>query len=257
MTVAVLFARAGSVYLTMPGLDVYTEARDARRWRGGSCVIAHPMCRGWGRLRQFSHATEEERQHAVTAVWMIRASGGVLEHPEASGLWEYLGLPLPGRGPDYFGGYTIEIRQCDWGHPAEKLTWLYVVGCHVDDLPTIPPPRRSNGRYQAAARRTTHAEDRHEALARLDPAGARPLARRPGAAVRGEGNRMTKITAPRLAWAECMRRDIAVLVTCHAVQLLPNWQYSRGACLEEHVARELGLEILQPVLRRVWAEDAA
>lgn len=60
-----------------------------------------------------------------------------------------------------------------------------------------------------------------------------------------------------MAWAECMRRDIAVLVTCDAVQLLPNWQYSRGARLEEHVARELGLEILQPVLRRIWAEDAA
>lgn len=180
MTVAVLFARADSVYKTMPECDVFDETRDARRWRGGSRVIAHPMCRGWGRLRQFSHATEEERQHAVTAVWMIRASGGVLEHPEASGLWEYLGLPLPGRGRDCFGGYTIEIRQCDWGHPAEKLTWLYIVGCHVDDLPAMPP-RRSNGRHQAAARRPAHAEDRHEALARLHPASARSLARRPGA----------------------------------------------------------------------------
>lgn len=48
-----------------------------------------------------------------------------------------------------------------------------------------------------------------------------------------------------MAWAECMRRDIAVLVTCDAVQLLPNWRASRGATLEHHVARELGLEILQ------------
>jgi hypothetical protein len=140
MTVAVLFARADSCYKQIEGCDVFDEARDARRWRGGARVIAHPMCRGWGRLRQFSHATEEERQHAVTAVWMIRASGGVLEHPEASGLWEYLGLPLPGRALDAYGGYTIEIRQCDWGHPAEKLTWLYIVGCHVDHLPAFPPP---------------------------------------------------------------------------------------------------------------------
>jgi len=139
MTVAVLFARADSVYKTMPECDVYDIERDARRWRGGSRVIAHPMCRGWGRLRQFSHATEEERQHAVLAVWIVRASGGVLEHPAESTLWEYLGLPLPGRGPDAYGGYTIEIRQCDWGHPAEKLTWLYVVGCAVDDLPPTPP----------------------------------------------------------------------------------------------------------------------
>lgn len=137
-TVAVLFARADSVYHSMPGLDVYTEARDARKWRGGARVIAHPMCRGWGRLAQFSHATEEERQHAVLAVWLVRLHGGVLEHPAESKLWPYLGLPRPGQTPDVYGGYTIEIRQCDWGHPAEKLTWLYVVGCPVDQLPDAP-----------------------------------------------------------------------------------------------------------------------
>lgn len=139
-TVAALFVRADSIYKTIPGVDAWDEARDARRWPGGASVVTHPMCRGWGRLRQFSHATEEERQQAVLAVWMVRANGGVLEHPAESSLWAYLGLPLPGRGPDAYGGYTIEVRQCDWTHRAEKLTWLYIVGCAVDHLPAFPPP---------------------------------------------------------------------------------------------------------------------
>ena len=33
-TVAVLFARADSVYKTLPGVDVWDEARDARQWPG-------------------------------------------------------------------------------------------------------------------------------------------------------------------------------------------------------------------------------
>lgn len=47
-----------------------------------------------------------------------------------------------------------------------------------------------------------------------------------------------------MAWADCMRRDLAALVTCDAIQLLPNWRASRGATLEYHVARELGLQVL-------------
>lgn len=186
-TIAALFVRHDSVYKQLPGVDCWDIERDARKWRGGVPCIVHPMCRGWGRLRQFSHATEEERQQAVAAVWMVRASGGVLEHPAESSLWAYLGLPLPGRGADAYGGYTIELRQCDHGHRAEKLTWLYIVGCDVDDLPPMPPPQRADGRDQAAARRPAHAAHCHEARARGHAARVRPLAGRPGAAVSRAG----------------------------------------------------------------------
>lgn len=140
MTVAVLFARTDSVYKTMPECDVYDIERDARTWPGGCPVVAHPPCRGWGRLAQFSHATEEEKYLAVGAVHEIRAHGGCLEHPAESKLWVDRMLPRPGQAPDVHGGYTIEVRQCDWGHRAEKLTWLYIVGCDVDHLPAFPPP---------------------------------------------------------------------------------------------------------------------
>lgn len=140
-TVAVLFARADSVYKTLPGCDVWDEDRDARRWAGGAPVVAHPPCRLWAKLRQFAKATDPvaERLLAVDAVAHIRRYGGVLEHPAESTLWGHLGLPTPGRAPDAYGGWTAQIRQCDWGHKAEKLTWLYIVGVHPDELPELPP----------------------------------------------------------------------------------------------------------------------
>lgn len=47
-----------------------------------------------------------------------------------------------------------------------------------------------------------------------------------------------------MAWADCMRRDLAALVTCDAIQLLPGWENSRGARLEWIVADKLGLQVL-------------
>lgn len=145
--VAVLFARADSIYKTLPGCDVWDEARDARRWSGSDPVVAHPPCRLWAKLRQFAKAEtpEAERKLAVQAVQAVQANGGVLEHPAESTLWAHCGLPLPGRAPDRFGGWTAEIRQCDWGHKAEKLTWLYIVGVHPDELPPLPSRSEPTG----------------------------------------------------------------------------------------------------------------
>jgi hypothetical protein len=138
--VAALFVRADSVYKTMPGVDAWDIERDARKWPGGCPVVAHPPCRLWGKLRQFAKAHDPigERGLAINAVGFVRENGGVLEHPAESTLWTEGRLPLPGRAPDAFGGWTAEVRQCDFGHKAEKLTWLYVVGCHPDDLPALP-----------------------------------------------------------------------------------------------------------------------
>jgi hypothetical protein len=43
-------------------------------------------------------------------------------------------------------------------------------------------------------------------------------------------------------WVDCMRADIAHLVTCQGIHLLPGWEKSRGAMLEHHIASALGLE---------------
>ena len=144
---AALFVRADSIYKTLPGVDAWDETRDARKWPGGCPVVAHPPCRLWAKLRQFAKSSnpEAERQLAIDAVGRVREFGGVIEHPAESTLWAACGMPTPGRAPDRFGGWTAEIRQCDWGHKAEKLTWLYIVGCHPDALPAFPAPREPTG----------------------------------------------------------------------------------------------------------------
>ena len=78
MTVAVLFSRSDSIYRTMPGLDVWDEQRDAKRWQGGCPVVAHPPCRMWGRYAQWAKGSEAERALSVWAVDQVRKWGGVL-----------------------------------------------------------------------------------------------------------------------------------------------------------------------------------
>lgn len=44
-------------------------------------------------------------------------------------------------------------------------------------------------------------------------------------------------------WHEHMRADIAMLVQCECIHLLPGWEGSSGARLEEHIAMRLGMRI--------------
>ena len=46
---------------------------------------------------------------------------------------------------------------------------------------------------------------------------------------------------PGTGWSACMRADIAQLVTCDRIHLLPGWSTSKGASLECHIGRALGL----------------
>lgn len=49
---------------------------------------------------------------------------------------------------------------------------------------------------------------------------------------------------PSAGWHECMRRDLAELLTCDALALMDGWQKSAGAHLEMHVAHRVGMEIV-------------
>lgn len=138
--VAVLFARRTSVYFDL-AVDVYDERRDARTFRGGRPVVAHPPCRAWGRLRRFAKPLPHERELALFAVEAVRANGGVLEHPAGSALWEAAGLPRPGAYDD-FGGFALRVLQSWFGRRAPKATWLYVYGCDRDSVPEWPTERQ-------------------------------------------------------------------------------------------------------------------
>lgn len=50
---------------------------------------------------------------------------------------------------------------------------------------------------------------------------------------------------PTATWEDCMRVDIPRLVTCDAILLLPGWEKSRGASLEAHIAKNLGLQMVE------------
>lgn len=45
------------------------------------------------------------------------------------------------------------------------------------------------------------------------------------------------------AWADYVRADLALLAGCESIYLLPGWSRSRGALLEHHVARTLGMPV--------------
>lgn len=49
---------------------------------------------------------------------------------------------------------------------------------------------------------------------------------------------------PTAGWLECMRQDIAQLVTCDTIYMLPGWSKSRGATLEHHIASSLGFTVI-------------
>ena len=135
--VAVLFARADSIYKTMPGCDVWDIERDALQWQGGAPIVGHPPCRAWAGLAHMAKPRPGEKELAIWCVDQIRKWGGVLEHPAKSKLWPAAGLPEPGKR-DAAGGWTLPILQWWWGHKAEKATRLYIVGCEPADIPPIP-----------------------------------------------------------------------------------------------------------------------
>lgn len=170
--IAVLFARADSIYKTIPGCDVYDMERDALTYTGTGPVIAHPPCRAWGELSHMASPRNGERDLAPWAVDLIRKNGGVLEHPARSKLWPAKNLPQPGER-DQFGGWTFPIFQHWFGHRARKSTYLYIVGLMPADLPDFPlvlgeashiigsSGRRKDGSRKCKGREVTKAEREH------------------------------------------------------------------------------------------------
>lgn len=137
MKIAVLFARSDSNYKSIPDCDVYDIQRNALNYQGNAPIVAHPPCRAWGQLSHMAKPRENEKELALWAVDMVRKNGGVLEHPKQSKLWPAKKLPLPNE-IDSFGGWTLPIFQCNFGHTAEKPTYLYIVGITPDSMPAMP-----------------------------------------------------------------------------------------------------------------------
>lgn len=127
MRAAALYVTPDTVYKSLDGVDCFDEYRDARTYSGWLPVVAHPPCRGWGRLRHLAKPRHDGLDLGFHAVQQVRRCTGVLEHPAGSSLWAAAGLPRPSESPDAWGGFSVALNQSDYGHPARKSTWLYVV----------------------------------------------------------------------------------------------------------------------------------
>lgn len=133
--VPVLFVCQTSPYRDL-GCDVYDLARDARSYSGDLPVIAHPPCRAWGRYKSVAKPRPGEKDLSPWAVNLVRSVGGVVEHPISSSLWPFMGCASWGVR-DQWGGVLVPVAQSSYGHQAQKLTGLYIVGF---DVPTIADP---------------------------------------------------------------------------------------------------------------------
>jgi hypothetical protein len=133
-TVAALYVDPHGVYAGLPGVEVWDEKRDARLYAGPWPVVAHPPCKAWsmmGNCRPEIIRGEDGGCFAA-ALAAVRKFGGVLEHPLYSRAFAYFGLPIPmrdGWNTSLFDtGYSCEVDQAQYGHRANKRTWLYYVG---------------------------------------------------------------------------------------------------------------------------------
>lgn len=139
--IAALFIQEGGCYCQLPGVDPWTEARDARKYSGPHPVVAHPPCQLWGNLAFVNYKRwggEHNRPGNdggcfESALLSVKKYGGVLEHPKNSRAFEAHGILKPtGSGWQEIGngGWVCEVWQSAYGHRANKATWLYYVGEH-------------------------------------------------------------------------------------------------------------------------------
>lgn len=144
MTIAALFVETNGIYREL-GCDVWGIERDARTYDGRDRVVAHPPCERWGRYWGGGPSAKVRRTLGddggcfASALASVRRCGGVLEHPEASHAWAAHGLRKPPYSggwveADEFGGLTCCVAQGHYGHRAQKMTWLYLLGGNPIEL---------------------------------------------------------------------------------------------------------------------------
>ena len=120
-------------------------------------MIAHPPCARWGKLwfggmgwkmrKGYNKKLGDDYGCFLMALAFVRKYGGVLEHPKHTNAYKHFGINRPPRGggwgiADDFGGLCCEVDQRWYGHPANKMTWLYCYG--------LPPPELKHGRGPAS-----------------------------------------------------------------------------------------------------------
>jgi hypothetical protein len=146
--VAALYVQTGGGYFGLPDVDPWDARRDARRYPGPFSVVAHPPCERWCRFAPMAAQRAAAHPQAAlpglappkeigddegcfeAALAALHRWGGVLEHPASSYAWAAYGLAKPPKAgwARSGAGWVCEVSQGQYGHRADKLTWLYYVG---------------------------------------------------------------------------------------------------------------------------------
>ena len=167
MTIAALFVMTDGVYSNLYDVDLWDIQRDARLYPGPYPTVAHPPCSRWGRYWSGGPSARVRRIKGddggcfLAALSAVRRYGGVLEHPEASAVWDAFGLIRPPRCggwvvADWEGGWTCCVEQGNYGHQARKATWLYAAHIDVPSLrwgPSMASKRLDAGFHSTEERR--------------------------------------------------------------------------------------------------------
>ena len=154
--IAALYVDENGVYSDDESIDVWHRCRDARKYAGPFPVVAHPPCNLWGKMAIVNytrwggdHNKPGNDAGAFKAAFnAVNKYGGVLEHPAGSGAFFKYVRAIPS-GQQWqktiFGGWVCECYQSDYGHLADKKTWLYYCG---DVAPPPVLPHKIKGVYQ-------------------------------------------------------------------------------------------------------------
>lgn len=146
--VSALFIETNGIYYNDPRIDPWDIERNALLYKGKNKVIAHPPCKRWGRywsggpmLAKTPRALKkgDDDNCFAHSLWAVRTFGGVIEHPEASHAYSWFGLNKPPQSggwikADEHGGFTCCVAQGNYGHRAQKFTWLYAVNTMRPEL---------------------------------------------------------------------------------------------------------------------------
>ena len=148
--IAALYVDPKGCYASLPGVDPWDEARDARLYDGPHPVVAHPPCQRWGKLwagqplyikrTGIRKIKGDDGGCFAAALDAVRRWGGVLEHPWGSHAWPHFGLAVPPREGGWIsaglfdGGWTCCVEQGRYGHYARKPTLLLAYHCDLPEL---------------------------------------------------------------------------------------------------------------------------
>jgi len=143
--IAALFVETGGCYYGLPHVDPWDVERDARFYPGPWQVIAHPPCETWGQMRNVNNArygnlpVGDDGKCFERALLHVETYGGILEHPRESMAFAKFGIDKPSLGfwKKTRAGYVTQVCQSNYGHRAQKSTWLYVCGIDRKYLPIL------------------------------------------------------------------------------------------------------------------------